>query len=45
MYAALRFRDGRARFTTLTAFDDPTSAPGAKPRESIEIRTMLLYPE
>lgn len=38
-------RDGTARFTAHTAFDDPTSPPGAKPRESIEIRTMVLYPE
>jgi hypothetical protein len=38
-------RDGTARFTAHTAFDDPTAPPGAKPRESIEIRTMVLYPE
>jgi hypothetical protein len=38
-------RDGPARFTAHTAFDDPTAAPDAKPRESIEIRTMVLYPE
>ena len=38
-------RDGTARFTAHTAFDDPTSPPDAKPRESIEIRTMVMYPE
>lgn len=38
-------RDGTARFTAHTAFDDPTSPPDARPRESIEIRTMVLYPE
>jgi hypothetical protein len=37
-------RGGTARFTAHTAFDDPTSPPGARPRESIEIRTMVLYP-
>jgi hypothetical protein len=37
-------RDGTARFTAHTAFDDPTAPPDAKPRESIEIRTMVLYP-
>ena len=38
-------RDGTARFTAHTAFDDPTAPADAKPRESIEIRTMVLYPE
>lgn len=38
-------RDGTARFTAHTAFDDPTSPPDAKPRESIEIRTMVLFPK
>ncbi len=36
--------DGRARFTAHTAFDDPTSPPDAPPRESIEVRTLILYP-
>jgi hypothetical protein len=36
--------DGRARFTAHTAFDDPTSPPGARPRESIETRTLVLFP-
>lgn len=38
-------RDGTARFTAHTAFDDPTSPADAKPRESIEIRTMVLFQE
>jgi hypothetical protein len=36
--------DGRPRFTAHTAFDDPTSGPDAAPRESIEVRTLVLYP-
>ncbi len=36
-------RDGVARWTAHTAFDDPTSPPGARPRESIEIRTLALF--
>jgi hypothetical protein len=35
--------DGRARWTAHTAFDDPTSPPDAKPRESIEIRTLAFF--
>jgi hypothetical protein len=35
--------DGRARMTAHTGFDDPTSAPGAPPRESIETRAFLFY--
>ena len=36
-------KDGRARLTAHTAFDDPTSPPHARPRESIEIRTLALF--
>jgi hypothetical protein len=36
-------KDGRARWTAHTAFDDPTSPPHARPRESIEIRTMAFF--
>ena len=36
-------QDGVARWTAHTAFDDPTSPPGARPRESIEIRTLALF--
>jgi len=32
-----------ARWTAHTAFDDPTSPPGARARESIEIRTLALF--
>jgi hypothetical protein len=35
--------DGRARFTAHTAFDDPTSPPGAPPRQSIEARTVAFF--
>jgi len=35
-------KDGRARWTAHTAFDDPTSPPHARPRESIEIRTLAF---
>jgi hypothetical protein len=36
-------KDGRARFTAHTAFDDPTSPQNARPRESIEIRTLAFF--
>ena len=36
-------RDGRARFTAHTAFDDPTTPLGAPPRESIEMRLLVFY--
>lgn len=35
--------NGVARFTAHTAFDDPTTPPGAAPRESIEVRTLVIY--
>jgi hypothetical protein len=35
--------DGRARWTAHTAFHDPTAAPDARPRESIEIRTLAFF--
>ena len=36
-------KDGRARWTAHTAFDDPNSPPDAPPRESIEIRTLAFF--
>jgi len=36
-------KDGRSRWTAHTAFDDPTSPPQARPRESIEIRTLAFF--
>ena len=36
-------KDGRARWTAHTAFDDPTSTRHARPRESIEIRTLAFF--
>lgn len=35
--------DGGARFTAHSAFDDPTSAPDAEDRESIEVRTLAFF--
>jgi len=35
--------DGRARLSAHTAFDDPTSAPDAPPRLSIEVRSMVFW--
>ena len=35
--------DGRVRWTAHAAFDDPNSAPGAPPRESIEMRTLAFF--
>jgi len=36
-------KDGRARWSAHTAFEDPTSPPHARPRESIEIRTFAFF--
>ncbi|MBV9833117.1 MAG: methyltransferase [Alphaproteobacteria bacterium] len=35
--------DGRARWTAHSAFDEPTTGPDAKPRQSIEIRTLVFF--
>ena len=35
--------DGRNRFTIHTAFSDPTSPPGAPPRQSIETRCFAFF--
>lgn len=35
--------DGTARWTAHGAFTDPNTPPGAPPRESIEIRTLMFY--
>lgn len=34
-----------ARFAPHSAFDDPTSPPGAPERESIETRALVIYPD
>ncbi len=36
-------KDGRARWSAHTAFDDPTAPADARPRESIEIRTLAFF--
>jgi hypothetical protein len=36
-------KDGRARFTPHTSFDDPTTPPGAPPRQSIEARALAFF--
>ncbi len=36
-------KDGRARFSLHSAFDDPTSPADAKPRASIEVRTLAFF--
>jgi hypothetical protein len=36
-------KDGRARFTPHTSFVDPTSPPGATPRQSIEARALAFF--
>ena len=36
-------RDGRARFTPHTSFEDPGTQPGAPPRRSIEARTLVFF--
>ena len=35
--------DGRARYALHTAFEDPTSAPDAAPRESLETRALVFF--
>jgi len=35
--------EGVARWTAHTAFEDPTTPPNARPRESIEIRTLAFF--
>jgi hypothetical protein len=36
-------KDGRARFTPHTSFDDPGTPPGAPPRQSIEARALVFF--
>jgi hypothetical protein len=36
-------KDGRARFTPHTSFDDPSSAPNAPARQSIEVRAFAFF--
>lgn len=36
-------KDGRARFTAHTSFDDPASPADAPPRQSIEARTLAFF--
>lgn len=36
-------KDGRARWSAHTAFHDPGAPPHARPRESIEIRTLAFF--
>jgi hypothetical protein len=36
-------KDGRARFAAHGAFDDPTTPADARPRESIEARTLVFF--
>ena len=37
--------DGRARYTAHTGFKNPAAPLGALPRESIEARTVVVYPD
>ena len=36
-------KDGRARFTPHTSFNDPSTPAGAPPRQSIEVRTLAFF--
>ena len=36
-------KDGRARFSLHSAFEDPTSPANAKPRQSIEVRAFAFF--
>jgi len=35
--------EGRPRYVPHTAFEDPNAQPGAKPRESVEVRTIAFF--
>jgi hypothetical protein len=37
-------KDDRARLSFHTSFENPAAGPGAPPRESIEVRTLVFYP-
>jgi hypothetical protein len=37
--------DGRARYTAHTGFKNPAAPPNARPRESIEVRTVVVDPD
>ncbi len=37
-------KDGRARYTAHTGFVNPAAPAGSLPRESIEVRTVVVYP-
>ena len=37
--------EGAARFSAHTGFDDPASPPDAPPRESLEVRTLVFFPQ
>jgi hypothetical protein len=37
--------DGRARFAPHSAFEDPNTPSGAPPRQSIEVRAFVFYPD
>jgi hypothetical protein len=37
-------RNGAARFSAHTGFDDPTTPPDALPRESLEVRMLVFFP-
>lgn len=36
-------KDGRARFTPHSSFEDPNTPPGAPPRQSIEARALVFF--
>jgi hypothetical protein len=36
-------KDGRARFTPHTSFDDPSTGPASRPRQSIEARALAFF--
>jgi hypothetical protein len=36
-------KDGRARFTAHTSFEDPATPPGAPARQSIEMRAFAFF--
>ncbi|MNC93041.1 hypothetical protein D3C83_95820 [compost metagenome] len=36
-------KDGRARFTAHTSFNDPSTPPDAPPRQSIEARALAFF--
>jgi hypothetical protein len=43
LFIRVHDNDGRARLSFHTSFENPLT-PGAPPRESVEVRTLVFFP-